>query len=270
VLDGRESPIVIFAFSELTPLVNIVAAHPMGRGIYSMGPVFLGYGLKRFARLHAHVVNTTPSPSSTRGSDSSPGVGDAPSSGRLEVELPRRFREFFGWVVEIMEQRAEPIAFRARVVRGSLPDRFEASFIGGNLTVFCTMIGSRYAEAVDPAGNWILIEDYNDKPERFDRYLAHLTLAGFWDRCAGILLGDFHQEDRDLAPAIVEMLKYHLPCGCRAPILITDEIGHTWPMTPIPLHVPLAGRQVAEREFSLTWTPAQIFQSNSPASSTCR
>lgn len=236
-LDHRTSRIALFAFSELTPLVNIIGAYPRGLGIYGMGPVFLGYGLKRFAAQRS-------------------------AGGRFEDQVPREwmrsnlhahFREYFLHTVAMIEGRAEPIAISAELVRGRLPDAFEAAFTGGNLTVLSTMIGSHHAHSIDPAGKWIVLEDYNDKPERFDRYLAHLTLAGFWDRCAGVLLGDFHQEDRDLTPAMLEILDRHMACACLAPVLVTRHVGHTWPMTPLPLHLPAQVTRQGEREFMLRW-----------------
>lgn len=241
VLDRRATRIAIFGFSELTPLINIVGAHRNGLGLYSMGPVFLGYGLKRYARLRAEAglyKECTPHE-------------------WMLAELPGRFRAFFRSCIALIEGRAEPIMLTTRLVRGRLPDEFEATLVGGNLTVLSTMIGSRFADAIDPAGKWLLLEDYNDKAERFDRYLTHLTLAGYWDRCAGVLLGDFHQDDRDLTAAVLEMLKYHLPRGCPASILTSGEVGHTWPMTPVPLHRPATASRADDGQFVIRWPIAK-------------
>jgi muramoyltetrapeptide carboxypeptidase len=98
------------------------------------------------------------------------------------------------------------------------------------------MVGSRYERSIAPDGKWLVLEDYNDKPERFDRFLAHFTLAGYFDRCEGVLLGDFHRQDRDLVPAIVEMLNRHVIDRPDLPILYAPTVGHTWPMDTLPLH----------------------------------
>lgn len=244
-MDKRKSRIAVFGFSELTPLINIVAAHPKGVGVYGMGPVFLGYGLKRFA--------------AQRAGEDGLYEGLLPRDW-MHTMLRKHFRDYFQQVVTTIEGRDPSPAprMRATLVRGHLPDQFEASFVGGNLTVLSTMIGSKYQAAIDPAQRWLMIEDYNDKPERFDRYLSHLTLAGFWDRCAGLLLGNFHWEQRDLTAAVLEMLRFHMPCGCMAPILVASEVGHTWPMTPLPLHVPAAVSRAGEREWELTWPAEQL------------
>jgi len=120
--------------------------------------------------------------------------------------------------------------------------------------VFSTLIGSRFESCVDPAGRWIVIEDFNDRPERLDRFLAHFTMAGYWDRCAGVLLGDFHHQDRDIRPLVLVMLDYHLPQNGTVPVLTTDRIGHVWPMCPLPLHRALSLCRCGESEYDLTWS----------------
>jgi muramoyltetrapeptide carboxypeptidase len=240
VLDRRRSRVGVLGFSELTPLVNIVAANRNGLGVYGMGPVFLGYGLKRFAVQRA-------------GQD---GLyeGALPREW-MHANLKRHFRDYLQQSISLIEGRQDPIRVQCTLGRGHLPDRFEASFVGGNLTVLSTMVGSRYESAIDPSKRWLVLEDYNDKPERFDRYLSHLTLAGFWDRCAGVLLGDFHWEQRDLTAAVLEMLHFHMPRSCLAPVLVTREVGHTWPMTPLPLYAPATAVRTLDSTWTLTWSP---------------
>jgi len=241
VLDQRETPIAVFGFSELTPLVHIVAAHPLGRGYYDMGPAFLTYGLKRHAVTRLGLSDQT-----------------APTADEwMRENLRRNMVDYFRRVVDITEDRGKPIELSARLVRGEMPDSTEAKFVGGNLTVLSTMIGSRCSECIDPHRKWIVLEDFNDKPERIDRFLAHFTLAGFWDRCAGLLLGDFHQNERDLRPAVLAMLDFHLPRDSRLPVLITDQVGHVWPMTPLPLHRMGSVHRIDEFEYRIHW-PAII------------
>jgi len=131
-------------------------------------------------------------------------------------------------------------------------------FVGGNLTVFSTLIGSRYQECISPKGRWLVLEDFNDKPERFDRFLAHLTLAGYWDDCKGVLLGDFHEGQRDLSETLLAILSYHLPRGRSLPILVTSQVGHIWPMTPLPLHIPGTLEVIDESRVSIAWPASAL------------
>lgn len=223
VLDRRTRPVAVWGFSELTTLVNIVGARANGRGVYAMGPAFLVYGLKRLAQQRV---------------DQFQSVGRQPQESAT-TELRSAFVEFFRSVSAALRGAAEPITIEARVVRGDIDKCLgPASFVGGNLTVLSTMIGSRYDAGIAPERNWLMLEDFNDKPERFDRFFAHLTLAGYFDRCQGILLGDFHLRDRDLLEPVLALLDLHLSSGRRPPVLATREVGHVWPMTPLPLHVP--------------------------------
>lgn len=237
VLGRRNKSIAVFGFSELTPLVNIVGAHRSGLGVYDMGPAFLVYGLKRHAGKTLGLSDST----------------DPTPDQWMRASLRHYIRDYFRSVVEIIEARGEPITLPARLARGTLPAHARASFVGGNLTVLSTMIGSMYADCVAPENHWLVLEDFNDKPERIDRFLAHLTLARYWDRCKGLLLGDFHQADRDLGSAVLAMLEYHLPPDSRLPILVTAEVGHTWPMTPVPLHKDAALIQDSDGEISIRW-----------------
>ncbi|MCH7839524.1 MAG: LD-carboxypeptidase [Planctomycetes bacterium] len=237
VLDRRTKPVAAFGFSELTTLVNIVGAHERGLGFYAPTPAFLIYGLKRYAATLPQL-----------------GAGAAQSPDEwMQKRLSTEVKGFFLDVVDILKGVDQRKAIEARHVRGDLSDACAATFVGGNLTVLSTLIGSRYASCVNPAGRWLVLEDYNDKPERIDRFLAHLTLAGYWDACEGVLLGDFHQNTRNLTDAVLAMLEFHLPADSPTPILVTDRIGHIWPADTLPLHQPMTLRRSGEASYSIQW-----------------
>jgi muramoyltetrapeptide carboxypeptidase len=247
VMDRRTSPVSFFGFSELTPLAIIIGAHANGLGYYDMGPVFLGYGLRRYAEANPHLLE------------------DSEMTARdwMRTELDRHFREFFVRCVNSIEGK-RAIEIEAKLLRGKLPATMQATFVGGNLAVLPTMVGTRYESAIDPRGKWLVLEDYNDKPERFDRFLAHFSLAGYFDRCEGVLLGDFHWQQRDLVPAIVEMLRYHTPKRIDMPILHAPTIGHTWPMDTLPLHLPATVTRTTDERFVLRWAYRRIDAQTEP------
>ena len=237
VLDHRTRPVAFFGFSELTTLVNIVAAHPMGRGFYGMGPAFLTYGLKRYAAKNAE-------------SDSEIGTDTA---AWIERETPRQFRAYFEQVTAMLEGREPAPTVEADCVSELGPLEGPISLWGGNLTVLSTMIGTRLDPVSARKGHWLVLEDFNDKIERFDRFLSHLTLSGVWDNLSGILLGDFHDKDRDLTPSVLRLLHYHLPPARKIPILSTPAVGHVWPMTPLPLFSDGRLRLENDRRYTLSW-----------------
>jgi len=242
VLDRRERRIAVFGFSELTGLVNIVGAHRLGLGVYGMGPAFLTYGMKRYAatRLQSGEL-----------------AGVTPEEWMLQ-RLRDEFFAFFRNVTSLIEGGGGVGPLTARHIQGELPRSGEVRFVGGNLTVFSTLIGSIYQECISPKGRWLVLEDFNDKPERFDRFLAHLTLAGYWDDCKGVLLGDFHEGQRDLSETLLAILSYHLPRGRSLPILVTSQVGHIWPMTPLPLHIPGTLEVIDESRVSIAWPASAL------------
>lgn len=240
VLDRRTSRVAVFGFSEITPLINVVAAHPNAIGVYYMGPAFLSYGLRHYAARQREPAT----------------IGGLTPEQWMRSRLQDEVRAYFEQVVALIEGRSGETRLNARLVRGELPERASAAFTGGNLTVLSTMLGSRFERSMDPRGRWLFLEDFNDKPERFDRFLAHLTLAGVWERCEGLLLGNFHNADGDLIEAVVGLLRCHLPPALPLPVLVTNQVGHIWPMTPFPLHQACTIGRTAGNEYELVFPSA--------------
>jgi len=239
VLEKRTLRVALFGFSEITTLVNIVGAYENGIGLYDNSPAFLWYGLRQYAAQKA-------TPEELQ--------GQAPRNWAKERLIPE-FQSFFRDVVRVIAGEGTTRSMHARLVRGRVEGDFTASLVGGNLTVFSTLVGSQYSNLIDPRDRWVLLEDYNDTPGRLDRMLANLTLAGYWDHCAGLLLGDFHMELDFLRDTVLDMLDFHLPEERNLPILVTDDIGHIHPMSPLPLHTPLRFSRT-NGEFAITW-PAE-------------
>lgn len=239
VLLTRSSPVAFFGFSELTPMVNIIGAYEMGIGLYDMGPAFLAYGLLRYASHHPHAT--------TEARDHPPDW----TRKRLAPECEKFFRD----VANMLEGKPSARTIHADLLMGSMDGVNEIQMVGGNLTVLSTMVGSRYDGFTRPTGHWLMLEDFNDKIERYDRFLSHFTLANYWDKCAGILLGDFHWGETDQRASMLALLKYHLPSSWKNPVLATTDVGHTWPLSPLPLHAPLSWHGEEGGQFALKWNP---------------
>lgn len=71
------------------------------------------------------------------------------------------------------------------LVEGSATGRL----IGGNLTVFQSLLGTSYMPSFD--GAILYFEDVHEAPYRVDRMLNQLRQQGIMDRVAGLLLGQF-------------------------------------------------------------------------------
>lgn len=125
-----------------------------------------------------------------------------------------------GWRRGDLVGRAQPHALsRGGVASGRL--------IGGNLAMFCALLGTPYLPDVD--GALLFIEDISEAPYRVDRLLSQLRLAGVLDRIAGLVVGSF--SGAEPADAV---LADHL-AGLAKPVLAGWPSGHGQPNRPLPL-----------------------------------
>lgn len=211
-------PLLMFGFSELTTLVNLVATYRGGRGVYWLCPNFLAWKIKPLAAaqraicvfwqrvaemLRGNSVHESPSRSAKRSS--------------ADDVVP--IRDIHG---EIALGRVRP---------------HTAPIIGGCLSVMAAVAGTPLFRRVRPDGAWLAIEDIHEAPYRIDRYLATLKLLGWFERLAGVLVGDFHAEGMpDQRAAVVELLRFHLPKRSPPPVVLTRDFGHVWPIAPLPIN----------------------------------
>lgn len=119
-------------------------------------------------------------------------------------------------------------ASRSSMLRGRL--------LGGNLEVFCTLLGTRWMPK--PNGRILFLEEVHEKPYAIDRSLTHLRNAGYLDALAGIVFGQF-TDCEPPAPgrwnareAILEALR-----RVRIPVLFGVPSGHGHASGPIPFGV---------------------------------
>ncbi|MBN1341479.1 MAG: LD-carboxypeptidase [Phycisphaerae bacterium] len=199
VLRRRRARLTVIGSSEVTPLVNVVAATRRGLGIHDVMPMF--------------VLNAV----------------------RSKREAIRGFEDYWSDVGRMISGQASRRLLVGRLLSGRLPRRSEARVVGGNLTLVAAMMGGAHARAARPRGRWLALEDVREKPERIDRMLAQLGAAGMFDRVEGVLLGDFHRGHEDLQDAVLELLRFHLPSS-RIPVVGRCNFGHLWPAAPLPLN----------------------------------
>ena len=159
--------------------------------------------------------------------------------GWAKANFKLEFVSFFVDVLEIIQGRGSQRSLSGKAVRGSLESRRQIKVIGGCLSTMVALLGSPYQECLDAAGKWLAIEDIREDYYRIDRYLAQLKLAGVLERCAGLLIGDFHLDAEDQTASILRLLKYHLPARRNLPIIAHCNFGHCFPMASLPINQPL-------------------------------
>lgn len=230
VLDRRRRPVALIGFSEITPLINWVGRHPLGRGYYYMTPGFPNTGLHGYALRHV---------SRLAGRKLGPAAADRFADRFARAEYPRAFQQYWRDIKAMLTGRPPRRRLVARHVAGRLKRNRRAVFTGGCLSLVTGMTVENYGARVDPRGEWLVIEDIAETTQRIDRQLAHLKIAGWFERCAGVLVGDFHLEGEDQVKAVLEVLHFHLPAHRQLPVLVSRDVGHGWPQAVLPLGKPL-------------------------------
>jgi len=98
--------------------------------------------------------------------------------------------------------------------------------IGGNLTILHTMLGSQ--TSIDTSGKILFIEEIGEYKYHIDRMLQSLKRAGYFDNCAGILVGDMSnlRKNTTLWGSSVEQLILDALFEYDFPIAFNMPAGH--------------------------------------------
>jgi len=129
-----------------------------------------------------------------------------------------------------LPQGTSPLTPLLRKERGITTGRM----IGGNLTVFCSLLGTPYQPSFR---NCIpFLEEIDEKPRKVDAYFAQLRLAGMFDDAKAILLGKFTNcdTDPDAATLTLGQIFDHYFRKLKVPVLTDLPFGHENPMWTIP------------------------------------
>jgi muramoyltetrapeptide carboxypeptidase len=93
--------------------------------------------------------------------------------------------------------------------------------IGGNMTVFCTMLGTKLYPKTEK--KILVLEDINEKGYYIHRCLIHLKNAGIFDDLNAVIFGDFLNGDHLVKSAIEHFCYNHIQ---NIPSYRTIGIGH--------------------------------------------
>lgn len=125
-----------------------------------------------------------------------------------------------------------------RTVKGG---KARGRLIGGNLTLVSCLMGTPYEP--DVRGKIFFLEDVGEEPYRIDRMLQQLALAGKFDQCAGVVIGECVDcGPRDFQPSITfnytlgEVLD-RVFAKVKVPVFHGLLIGHTADQITLPVGV---------------------------------
>ncbi len=117
------------------------------------------------------------------------------------------------------------------------PGRAIGPLIGGNLSLLCSGLGTPYSYNFD--GAILFMEEVDEPCYAVDRYLTQMKNAGGFQRCAGILLGEFtnvRAENNDGCLSL-EQVFADLLGDCGKPVLTGIRCGHCTPTLTLPFGV---------------------------------
>ncbi|HPF19482.1 MAG TPA: LD-carboxypeptidase [Bacillota bacterium] len=134
-----------------------------------------------------------------------------------------------------------PLADPKKWLYTMAPGKAEGCLTGGNLTLVCATLGTRYE--VDTAGKILLLEEVETEPWIIDHGLSHLRNAGKFEEVAGVLVG----ECKDCVPrkhdpgfysdvGVEEVFEYYLK-DLGVPVLYGLPLGHTEDLATLPMGV---------------------------------
>jgi len=104
-----------------------------------------------------------------------------------------------------------------------VPGTAKGILTGGNLCTLASSIGTPYE--FDSKGKILFLEDVGEKPYRIDRLLVQLKDAGKFDKCKGIIFGDFTDCDQAQRPKIKSVIQEALS-GINIPVIWGFPSGH--------------------------------------------
>lgn len=102
----------------------------------------------------------------------------------------------------------------------------KGQLVGGNLTLLHTMLGSE--TSINTDGKILFIEEIGEYKYHIDRMLQSLKRAGYFDNCAGVIVGDVSKMRKNTTPwgKSIEKLILDALTEYSFPILFDFPAGH--------------------------------------------
>lgn len=114
-------------------------------------------------------------------------------------------------------------------IKGSTYNRVgktKGQLVGGNLTILHTMLGSN--TSIETSGKILFIEEIGEYKYHIDRMLQSLKRAGYFDNCAGLIVGDMSKlrKNTTLWGTSIEQLVLDALSEYNFPIAFNMPAGH--------------------------------------------
>ncbi|MGD7009584.1 S66 peptidase family protein [Metabacillus sp. 84] len=113
-----------------------------------------------------------------------------------------------------------------------IPGNVSGETAGGNLTSFTDTIGTIYE--VDTTGKILILEEIEEPVNKVYRYVNHLKLAGKFEDCAGIVLGECTKCEEAYGKTFEDLIRdFLIPLG--KPLMTNVTTAHGYYKAAIPI-----------------------------------
>ncbi|WP_051238828.1 S66 peptidase family protein [Gaetbulibacter saemankumensis] len=92
----------------------------------------------------------------------------------------------------------EPLEYKLKGSPYNKLGSVTAPIVGGNLSILYSMLGSK--SSIDTSGKILFIEEIGEYKYHIDRMLQSLKRAGYFENCAGVLVGNMTKVKRNTTP----------------------------------------------------------------------
>lgn len=112
----------------------------------------------------------------------------------------------------------------------------EGVIVGGNLAVYCSMMGSEYLP--EPEEKIFFFEDVSEPPYRIDRFLNQLKINRYFEKAAGFIFGKFTEGDPGDGPTLTqsEVFEDYIS-KIDKPVITNFPFGHVDDLFTIPFGI---------------------------------
>lgn len=122
------------------------------------------------------------------------------------------------------------------VLFGNYKGKGSGRMYGGNLAVYCSMLGSNYLP--DPTGKIFFFEDVSEPPYRIDRFLNQLEICGYFEKAAGFIFGKFTDGDPGDGPTLTQDEVFnHYISKINKPVITNFPFGHIKDLCTLPFGI---------------------------------
>ncbi|MBU2949800.1 LD-carboxypeptidase [Tamlana agarivorans] len=119
-----------------------------------------------------------------------------------------------------------PLTYTLKGSTYNKPGLVSGELAGGNLSILQTMLGSK--SSLDTKGKILFIEEIGEYKYHIDRLLQSLKRAGYFDDCAGVIIGDMTKIKKNTTPwgSSIEQLILDVLADYDFPVAFNMHAGH--------------------------------------------